>query len=90
MPWPLMSCGIADDRGLGDLGVGDEGTFDLGGAEPMAGDVDHVIDASGNPVIAIFVATRAVARKIKIVKGRKVGVDKAAMVAIDRAHLPGP
>ena len=90
MPWPLMSCGIADDGCLGDLGVRDERTFDLGGAEPVAGDIDHVVDPPGNPVITILIATRAVAGKIKIGKGRKVGIDKAAMVAVDGAHLPGP
>jgi hypothetical protein len=31
-------------------------TFDLGGAEPVAGDIDYVIDAPGDPVIAVGVA----------------------------------
>ena len=82
--------GIADDGCLGNLRVRDQRTLDLGGAESVAGDVDHVVDPPGNPVITILIPARAVAGKIKIVKGRKVGVDKAAMVAIDRAHLPGP
>jgi hypothetical protein len=43
-----MSCGIADHRGLGHLGMGDQRAFDLGGAHAVAGDVDHVVD---RPVI---------------------------------------
>ena len=31
---------VADDRGLGDLGVGDQRRFDLGRAQAVAGDVD--------------------------------------------------
>ncbi len=70
--------------------MGDERAFDLGGAEPVAGDVDHVVDAPGDPVIAVLVAARAVAGEIKSRKGREIGVDKAAMIAIDGAHLAGP
>ena len=44
MPWPLMIVRITDNRGLGDFGMGDERALDLGSAEPVAGDIDHVID----------------------------------------------
>ena len=56
MPWPLMSCGIADDGGLGHLRVADQGALDLGGADAMARDVDHVVDPAGDPVVAVRVA----------------------------------
>src|SRR5438094_797080 len=37
--------GGGDDRGLRDRGVRDQGRFDLGGGQPVAGDVDDVVDA---------------------------------------------
>ena len=44
----------ADDGGLGHLQVGDQGAFDLGGADAMARDVDHVVDPAGDPVVAVL------------------------------------
>ena len=44
---------IADHRRLGDERVGDERALHLGGAEPVAGDVEHVVDPAGDPVIAV-------------------------------------
>src|SRR4051812_35551166 len=55
---------VADDGGFGDLGVADQGTLDLGGAEPVAGNVEHVVDAAGDPVIAVRVPAVAVAGEI--------------------------
>ena len=55
---------VADHRRLGDLGVADQRAFDLGGAEPVAGDVEHVVDPAGDPVIAVLVAAAAVAGEI--------------------------
>ena len=49
-----------------------------------------VIDAAGDPVIAILVAPRAVARKVFARKHREIGFDEARMVAVDGAHHPGP
>jgi hypothetical protein len=46
----------ADHRGLGHLWVRDQRAFDLGGAHAVAGDVDHVVDPAGDPVIAVGVA----------------------------------
>ena len=39
-------------RRFGDLGVEHQGGFDLGGAHAVTGDVDHVVDATGDPVVA--------------------------------------
>jgi hypothetical protein len=36
-----------------------QGGLDLGGAQAMAGDVDHVVDTAGDPVIAVGVAPAA-------------------------------
>ena len=56
--------GHADHRGLGDLGMADQRAFDFGGADAVAGDVDHVVDPAGDPVIAVLVAAAAVAGEI--------------------------
>ena len=60
----------ADHRGLGDHGMGDQRAFDLGGADAVAGNVDHVVDAAGDPVIAVLVAAAAVAGEIEAGIGR--------------------
>ena len=54
-----------DDRGFGDLGMGDQRAFDFGGADAVAGDVDHIVDSAGDPVIAVLVAAAAVAGEIE-------------------------
>ena len=44
--------------------VADQGAFDFGGADAMAGDVDHVVDAAGDPVVAVGIAAAAVAGEV--------------------------
>src|SRR3984893_13260932 len=61
-----------------------------GGAEPMAGDVYHVVNAAGDPVIAVGVAAAAVAGEVLAGIGLEIGVDEALMVAVDRAHHARP
>src|SRR5882762_8849452 len=81
---------IADDGRLGDLRVGDQRAFDLGGAEAMAGDVDHIVDPAGDPIEAVGVAARTVTGEIEPLEGRKIGFDEAFVVAIDGSHHAGP
>ena len=81
---------IADTGRFGDLGMRHQRAFDLGGADTVAGDVDHVVDPAGDPVIAVGVAARAVAGEILALEGREIGLDEALMVAEHRAHLAGP
>src|SRR3546814_14297533 len=50
-----------DHRGLGHLWVQHQRAFHLGGADAVAADVDHVVDAASNPVVAVGVAAAAVA-----------------------------
>jgi hypothetical protein len=54
----------ADHGGLGDLGMRHQRAFDLGRAHAVARDVDHVIDAAGDPVIAVLVPAAAVAGEV--------------------------
>ena len=56
---------IADDGGLRHLVVGDQRRFDLGRAHAVAGDVDDVVDAAGDPVVAVLVAAAAVAGEVE-------------------------
>src|SRR5262249_20677364 len=81
---------IAYDRRLGDRLVGDQGALDLGGAQPVAGDVDDVVHAAGDPVVAVRIASRAVAGEVLAGIGREVGGEEALVVAVDRAHLARP
>jgi hypothetical protein len=55
---------IADHGGLGDLLVRDQGALDFGGAHAVAGDVEHVVDAAGDPVVAVLVAAAAVTGEV--------------------------
>src|SRR5262249_17504497 len=49
-----------------------------------------VVDTTGDPVIAVGIAPTAVAGKVLALVGREVGLLEAGVVAIDRAHHPGP
>ena len=60
----LELVGPADGRGFGDRRVRDERALDLGGADAVAGDVEHVVDAADDPEVAVFVAARAVAGEV--------------------------
>ena len=70
--------------------MGDQRTLHLGRAHAVAGNIDYVVHTAGNPVIAILVATAAIASKIFALVGGKIGLLEAFMVAIKRAHLPRP
>ncbi len=80
---------IAHDGGFGDLVFANERTFDFRGTEAMTGDVDHIIDPAGDPVIAILIAAAAIAGEIFAAIGLEIGVDEALMIAIDLRIWPG-
>ncbi len=56
--------GDADNGGLGDGVVLDEGGLNLGGGETVAGDVDNVVDAAADPVEALVIAGGTVTGKL--------------------------
>src|SRR5690606_34789832 len=56
----------------------------------VPGHVDHVVDATGDPVVAVRVAARAVAGEILAGELRELRLDEALVVAEHRAHLAGP
>src|SRR5438876_35021 len=57
---------------------------------PVADDVDHVVDAPGDPVIAVGIAPAAVAGEVFAGIGLEVRIDEALVIAIDRAHHSRP
>ena len=59
----------AHHRGFGDFWVGDQRRFNLRGPQSVAGNVQHVVHAAGYPVIAIFIAARAIATKVHVLEG---------------------
>ena len=61
-----MSCGMGDDGGLATFRMADQRALDLGRADAVAGDVDHVVDAAHEPVIAVLVAPAAVAGEVHV------------------------
>src|SRR3546814_13948703 len=56
----------------------------------VARDVDDVVDATGDPVVAVGVAPAAGTAEVLAGIGREVGLHEALMVAVDRAHLARP
>ena len=53
MAWPFKSSGRPTTAASADGIVTDQRAFDFDRAEPVAGDVDDVIDTTHDPVIAI-------------------------------------
>ena len=61
---PLHRIGDADHRDLGDVRVRLHRFLDLARAEAMAGDVDHVVGAAEDEVVAVGVARGPVERRV--------------------------
>ena len=80
----------ANHRGFRNRKVRNQRAFNLGRAHAVAGHVDHIIHAARDPVIAIGITPRAIAGEIHALEGGEIGLHEAFMIAINRAHLPGP
>ena len=87
---PLISWGMPHDRGLGHLGMADQGALHLGGADAVAGDVDDVVDAAHEPVVAVLISPGAVAGEVHARELDEVGLLEAVVVS-DRSSriMPG-
>ena len=64
MAWPFGSSGGRRLRLFGDFFVSDERGLDLHRAETMAADVDDIVDAAHEPVVAVGIHARAVAGEV--------------------------
>src|SRR5215510_10786609 len=88
MPWPLIGCGKPTTAASA---TASWATSALSiSAVPVAGDVEHVVDAAGDPVVAVLVALHAVAREVVAGELREVGLLEALVVAPDGAGLARP
>lgn len=79
-----------DDSRLADGMVLDERGFDFGGRQAVARDVDDVVDAAADPVVALGVAGGAVAGEVVALVDVEVGVHVALVGAPDGAAHGGP
>src|ERR1700722_15499990 len=59
-------------------------------AASVTGDVDDIVHASGDPIIAVRIATRAVTGEVHSLKRLEVRIDEALMVTVYGAHLARP
>ena len=64
--------------------------LDLGRAEAVPGDVQHVVHAARDPVVTVLVALRAVTGEVPAGEGLEIRVDEALVVAEHGAHLARP
>src|SRR5690606_19914165 len=55
-----------------------------------SGHIQHIIDPASNPVITVFIATRAISGKISTRISREIGFDKTFRIAPDGSHLARP
>jgi len=82
--------GITDDRRFGDLGMGHEGAFHFRRSHAVTGDVDDVVDAAGDLIVAVLVPPAAVAGDIVAGELFEVGLLKALGIPIDAPHDARP
>ena len=64
--------------------------FHFSGAETVTGNIDDIVNATGDPVIAVLVAASAVAGEVLAGIGLEVSVDETLVIAEYGAHLAGP
>jgi hypothetical protein len=81
----------ADHRRLGHGGMADQRALHLGRAQAVAADLDHVVDAADDPVVAVVVLARRVAGQVPalLLEALPVLADVAGRVAVDGAGMPG-
>ena len=75
---------------LGHQRVAHQGAFDLDRGQPVAGDVEHVIDPPHDPVVAVGVLSGVVAGQILPRHAGPVGLAKPLVVAPDAPEHAGP
>ena len=76
--------------GLGDFAVRDQSGFHFGSAEAMAGHIDHIINATGYPVISIFIAAATIAGEVHAFIGGEISLYETLVITIERPHLARP
>mmetsp|Transcript_49907 Transcript_49907/g.129989 ORF Transcript_49907/g.129989 Transcript_49907/m.129989 type:complete len:303 (+) Transcript_49907:472-1380(+) len=79
-PLALDRMRVAHDRRLGHVGVQHHRRLHLGRADAVTARVDHIVDATRDPDVAVLVAARAIAGKVVTVDG-EVSRAEALVVA---------
>src|SRR4030095_3431943 len=78
------------DSGFGDRWVTYQRTLDLHGSDAMAGNIHHVVDASHDPEVSVFIAPRAVTSKIHAWDLAPVLFLVALWIAVNRSEHRWP
>ena len=65
--------------------MGNQRALDLCGAETVAGDIEDIVDAASDPVVAVFVATAAVTSEVEALVPGEVGLAEASVITPDGA-----
>ena len=76
--------------GFGHGGMADQRAFDFDRAQPMAGHVQHVVDAPHDPVVAVGIAAGVVAGQIHVRHLRPILLLVALVVAPNAAQHARP
>ena len=66
------------------------GSLHLGRANAMPGDVKHIVDSTGDPIISILITSGPVTRQIVARIGVKIGLSKAFMISVNGTHDARP
>mmetsp|Transcript_77978 Transcript_77978/g.215634 ORF Transcript_77978/g.215634 Transcript_77978/m.215634 type:complete len:267 (-) Transcript_77978:1423-2223(-) len=81
---------VADHCRLRGPRMSNQGMLDLRAADAVAGDIDDVIHAAGDPIVPVLVADATVAGEVEAWVGPKVGVQHPLVIPIDCAEHRGP
>ena len=87
---PLQFVGPANRGGFGHVRMADQGALDLDRAEPVPRDVQHVVDAAHDPVVAVRVLAAVVAGQVHVRHFAPIRLLTAVVVAPDAAQHAGP
>src|SRR5262245_52916973 len=79
-----------DCGSLRDARMADKRRFDLDRAQSMAADLDHVVDAAHDPVIAVIVLPGVVTRQVVTLELRPILLLVSLVVAPNAAEHAGP
>src|ERR1700722_15912951 len=80
-----------DDRGFGHRRGRDKRRLDLGGGQPVARDVDDVVDPPGDPEVAVLVPAGAVAHEVDTrAEPGEVGRYEPVGIGVEGAEHAGP
>ena len=81
---------IAHHSGFGHRLVGHQGAFDFGRPEAVAAHVDDIVDAAGDPVVAVLVPTGPVPGEVVARVLGEVGLAEPLVIAMHGTGLTGP